>query len=114
MSNPPKSKGTGGEREVVNMFAAGGIVARRTAPGLNYDLYVSGARLDEPFEVLATRPDRGEWLATIRLADLVELLRVYNGLDDDTYPVKVEVKRYARFSLHTIFTKKFGRKRGTS
>ena len=103
----PKSKGTVGENEVLAILAEARLVGKRTSPGVNYDIYVPG-RADNPFQILATRPDRGEWLATLRLGDVAELIRYYNR--EDNYPVEIEVKRYARFALHTIFEKKFGRK----
>jgi hypothetical protein len=107
-----KQKGTGGENEVVAAFAEANIVARRTSPGVNYDIRVDGLLDDEAFQVLATRPDRGQWLATLPLKDLVELLRFYEHQHAHReYPVEVEVKRYRRFSLHSIYEAKFGKKK---
>lgn len=104
VANPPKKKGTGGENEVVAILVSAGLAARRTSPGMNYDVYVPGSNEDDPFEVLATRPDRGRWLATLPMDDLAELVRFYNSVDlAGSHPVHIEVKRYRRFSLHTIF-----------
>lgn len=108
LANPSKKKGTAGEAEVKAILSQVGLTALRTSPGENYDLRIAGRPSNEPFQVLATRPDRGEWLATLRLTDLAELLRYYN--QGDIYGAEIEVKRYARFSLHTIFNKKFGGK----
>jgi hypothetical protein len=108
MANPPRKKGTGGEVEVIKLLAKEGLTFRRMPAGSTYDLTnTSDPRLLEihPLEVLATRPDRGEWLFTLRLKDFAVLLDDYG--DWETH---VEVKRYSRFSLHNIFTKKFGGK----
>ena len=104
MSNPSKKKGTGGEKEVVDAALATGLFARRMPPGANYDLYIE-PRYDvimgtnEPIRALATRPDRGQWLVSIPLDDF---LRMMDGV------AEVEVKRYARFALHSIYEAKFG------
>jgi hypothetical protein len=55
-------------------------------------------------DALVTRPDRGQALVTITLPEFLDLLG-YRG-----YGARVECKRYSRFSLHTIFESKFGRK----
>lgn len=103
MSNPPKKKGTSAETELKARFEAAGFVdAARTSPGLPFDVNVPG-RLPRQVGALATRPDRGRWLVTITLDDFLDLLR-YRG-----YGARVESKRYARFALHSIFEKKFGR-----
>lgn len=100
MANPSKKKGTQGENEVVQIFRAVGFRhVKRTSPGVNYDVDVIG---DHPVQVLATRPDRGRWLATLPLDDLAALMA------SSDIGGQVEVKRYAKFSLHTIYEKKFG------
>lgn len=110
MSNPSKAKGTGGENEVRDILLEAGHAARRTSPGLPYDVFVPGRGTTEPFQVLATRPDRGRWLATVPLEDLAELVRYYNR-GEANYGMQVEVKRYSRFALHTIFESKFGKRK---
>ena len=110
MANPPKKKGTAGETELLKLLPA---YAQRTSAGMNYDIYVPGGTdvTFRPTEVLATRPDRGRWLVTL---DLDAFLRMYYDTtqDYDLRPhLKIEVKRYKRFALHTIFEQKFG---GTS
>lgn len=102
MANPSKQKGTGGETELLRLLDAHGRRVERTAPTLPYDLRVLGSL--PSFDVLATRPDRGSWLMTMRLEDFALLLLASNR------EAHIEVKRYARFALHSIFEKKFGRK----
>lgn len=101
MANPPKKKGTAGETELLRVLSLPGLV--RTPPTTSYDLARPG--LAPPIEVLATRPDHGEWLMTMRMEDFLHLL------GDDECELHIEVKRYARFALHTIWNSKFGRKK---
>lgn len=110
MANPPKKKGTAGETELLRLLAGYGITVQRRAASARHDLFREG--LGAPVEVLATRPDRGEWLLSIRLDDFAELIREA----DDTWapPLHIEVKRFKSFAHHRIFTSKFGRKRGAS
>src|SRR5512132_1468888 len=100
MSNRAKKKGTGFEREVMEALEGVGFKPYRTSPGSPWDIVVPG---QEPFEVLATRPDRGEALVTLPLKDFIELLREYNRHGDD-YGARIECKRFARFAHHTIYT----------
>lgn len=104
MANPPKQKGTGGERELVMAFSAAGFYPKRTSPGLEYDIDVPSAPHmgGRQVDALATRPDRGRWLVTITLPEFLDLLG-YRG-----YGARVESKRYHRFSLHSLFEGKFG------
>ena len=105
MANPPRKKGTAAETELVNLLAEYKLTLTRQPAGSTYDLGRGG--LDPAIEVLATRPDRGEWLMTIRLKDFATLVRAL----DRSGPrrLHVEVKRYARFALHSIWNQKFGR-----
>ena len=107
MSNPSKAKGTGGESELVNLlndyFPRGGW--RRTSPGMAYDIVKPGDT-HEPLEVLATRPDRGRWLMTMRLDQFEALLGAYEF--ERGTPVHIEVKRYRKFAMHAIYEAKFG------
>ena len=104
MANPPKRKGTAGETELKNELEQyiPGLV--RTPPTFPYDLHRVG-RGGLTYRFLATRPDRGRWLVTMDLNTLRELLNQALEDDDD---VQIEVKRYAKFALHTIFESKFG------
>lgn len=108
-----KQKGTGGETELRKLLEDYGLLFVRTPASSDYDL--TNARPDrmelEPLEVLATRPDRGEWLMTMRLEDFAMLLEATaaNPWSPGVIETHIEVKRYARFALHTIWNKKFGR-----
>lgn len=113
MTNPPKQKGTSGETELLRLFHnVGGWVFEGTvrAPasaGVDLILPQESGFPSTPLEVLATRPDRGRWLVTMNVFDFIDLFTAA-----DLYverPLHVEVKRYKRFSLHTIFEGKFGR-----
>jgi hypothetical protein len=111
MANPSKKKGTGGETEVMAKlnFGLADRDFRRTAPTLPYD--VASVGWSPAIDVLATRPDRGEWLVTVRLADFIMLLDAFDRNHEPFFQeVHVEVKRYARFALHSIFEGKFGNK----
>jgi hypothetical protein len=111
MANPSKKKGTAAENEVITGLYDADMTFRRTLPGTPWDVERNsdddGA--DEWLFVLATRPDYGRWLVTMSLADFAWLLR--NLKDDAFYSVspKIEVKRYARFSLHRIWEEKFAK-----
>jgi Holliday junction resolvase len=101
-----KQKGTKGEGELVKVFRDAGFEVRRTSPGVNHDIEATtkGApKWSEAIQALATRPDRGQWLVSIKLTDFVELLAIAQGDCD------MEVKRHKRFAHHTIYEQKFGR-----
>lgn len=104
MANPPKKKGTAAETELLRLLRDYRLSAMRTSPGMEYDIHVTSELEDGSVDALATRPDRGQWLVTIPLREFAELL-AYRG-----YGARIEVKRYRRFALHTIFENKFGRK----
>ena len=109
MANPPKAKGTGAETELKRRLAEYGIEVQRTAASSTYDLDRGAG--DEGLEILATRPDRGEWLVTLRLHDLATLINIADAnplTSAGVLPLHIEVNRYARFALHTIFKNKFG------
>lgn len=120
MANPPKQKGTGGETELKKLMECYWLGLERMPASAAYDLQSipteftpEMSRVQRPTEVLATRPDRGQWLITMTLPEFMELLGdgVDNGAGVKTRvpALHVEVKRYKRFSLHTIFEGKFGR-----
>jgi hypothetical protein len=117
MANPSKKKGTGGETELLRLLEIKGMV--RTPPASPWDLerpellpdldwQPADVTIvpDPPLNALATRPDNGKWLVTVDLDTFRELVRrsFWTG------PIRVEVKRYARFALHGIWAKKFGNK----
>jgi hypothetical protein len=106
MANPSKSKGTGGETELLRLCEKQGLVLYRTPAGASYDLTTRpwpGPETFPPLEALATRPDQGQWLVTVRLSDFVESAWPFSQ------EIHIEVKRHVRFALHTTFEGKFGR-----
>ena len=106
MSNPPRKKGTAGETELVGKLAEEKLIVFRQPAGNVYDLGRGG--LDPAIEVLATRPDRGQWLVTLRLADFAELVKALDR--SGKRKLHIEVKRYAKVAIHTIYEGKFPRK----
>jgi Holliday junction resolvase len=104
VSNPPKAKGTGFEREVMRALEEHGFDARRTSPGWPYDIDVvrTGPLDYGPIQALVTRPDRGEPLVTLPLEQFLDLLHNYQA------SAQLECKRYARFVMHTIYKETFG------
>lgn len=105
MSNPPKQKGTRGETELLGLLESlTGRVFRRTVPTSKWDVETADDRGPTNIvRILATRPDHGKWLLSMPAADW--------ALADPTSPtvsIRVEVKRYRRFALHTIWESKFG------
>lgn len=105
MSNPSKAKGTGGENEAAaELIIIYGRTFARTTAGEAWDLHttddVPGAGVAN---LLMTRPDYGRWLLTGPPDDLRRSFLYGTS-------IRVEVKRYHRFALHTIYEKKFGRK----
>jgi Holliday junction resolvase len=101
MSNPPKAKGTRGETEFVRALQAHGFEAERVKAGEYYDVRVKGHL--PSIKALATRPDKGSWLVTMRLSEFVHYLRLLEGK-----AAEIEVKRWGKFAHHTVFEKKFG------
>ena len=99
MANPPRAKGTGGEREVLRSLARSGVTVYRSPASATVDLYREAG--PDIIHALATRPDGGRWLVTLPLDELANLLT--------NQSLQIEVKRYRRFSLHTLFERKFGR-----
>lgn len=105
MANPPRKKGTGGETELLGILREDAPTLARTAASSVIDLQRLGP---DPINVLATRPDNGQWLMTTNLDDFRRLLSGKVVLE---VGLNIEVKRYKKFSLHTIFEGKFGRKK---
>jgi len=108
MSNPPRQKGTSYETELVNQwnacFGDSNPMVRNPASA-TFDLTKPGYGR-EPLEILATRPDRGQSLVTMRWTDFMSLFGSFTF--ERSTPVHVEAKRYKRFSLHSIFEETFG------
>jgi hypothetical protein len=108
MANPSKAKGTGAETELRLELLGRGIVVVRNPAGDPIDLDRPGP---EAFDILATRPDRGEWLLSMGLDDFARLMKTYDATGEEvSLPdsgLHIEVKRYARFAHHTIFESKF-------
>lgn len=104
MANAPKKKGTAGETELRKILFRNGIDVHRTSAGRVYDLERTGLDGETPVQALATRPDKGQWLVTMSLDDFMWM---FNFLSP-TIPLHIEVKRYVRFALHSIWNKKFG------
>lgn len=108
MANPSKQKGTGGETELVKLLDQFGIFTARTSPSTKWDLVRLGPNNKDAMPALATRPDRGEWLVTLSLHDYAALVRFADIQTGKDTPLRIEVKRYKRFSLHSIWQEKFG------
>lgn len=112
MSNPPRQKGTAGESELVHIlnpaFERRGVQFKRTPASSRWDLEKQPhleTVLDVPLNFLAIRPDRGEWLFTMDLTTFIKLLDGYKDLKE--HPIHIEVKRYARSFLHSLWSTKF-------
>ena len=106
MANPPRKKGTGGETELLGLLRDIAPTLARTPASSVIDLQRLGP---EPINVLATRPDNGQWLMTVALEDF---RRMVTGKVPLEVGLNVEVKRYRKFSLHSIWNAKFGGKSG--
>jgi hypothetical protein len=98
-----RQKGTGGEREVLKLVQGVRPNARRTPPGSQFDIESQGTGILSPIKVLATRPDRGRWLAVIDLEQFLEVLEL-----DTLRPLLVECKRRKTYSHHTMFETETG------
>ena len=102
-----KDKGTGGERELQRLLESmmPHRIWRRTAPTSSWDIETADSfpgQTGHIIRVLATRPDRGEWLLSTPLA-------AFALGDVNVDPIWVEVKRHKAFAHHSIFNEKFGR-----
>jgi hypothetical protein len=100
VANPPRAKGTGGEREVLRRFRDAGVPVFRSPASATVDLYREAD--GDPLHLLATRPDGGGWLVSLPLDELITLV--------GERPLQIEVKRYRRFKHHTLYESKFGRR----
>lgn len=108
MANPPKQKGTGGETELRQRLEEMGVIVHRTSAGSTYDL--DRGNKPDGHKVLATRPDRGRWLVTITAEDWASLVNTADQFYDIAdLPIHIEVKRYKRFALHSLYEEKFSR-----
>ena len=105
MSNPSKQKGTGGETELLRLLDIPGLV--RTPPATKFDLAlpaIASGSPKRPLQLLATRPDRGQWLLTMTVEDFKRLCRL-----PWIHGMQIEVKRFKKFAHHSIFESKFGK-----
>jgi len=105
MTNKPKAKGTAGETELLRLLDIHGLV--RTPASSPVDLARPG--WDPAIEVLATRPDHGQWLFMV---DVPTFRWLVDSLDAHGFEHKlnIEVKRYKKFAHHTLYEGKFGSK----
>lgn len=90
-----RQKGTGGERELARKLEASGFTVIRREFGARTDLRIPGVVGD--LFVLATRPDRGDWLFTVDYDTFVDLAAPYPASFD------LEVKRWKQFAHHSLF-----------
>jgi len=101
MTNKPRQKGTAGETELLRALQDEpqfkGIV--RAPAGSRTDLHRPGGPFAIKLKALATRPDRGQWLITVDLADFLVMTQMTN----ETW--EIEVKRRKTFAIHTMFEK---------
>ncbi len=102
MANPPRKKGTGYETEIVREAEGFGLTAERQPSGARYDIGIRGGT-GRTIDGLATRPDHGQSLVTIKLSDFLHLLASHGD------GAHIECKRYKSFAHHTIFESKFGK-----
>lgn len=106
MSNPSKAKGTAGETAVLRLLDIAGLVRTPASSLYDLDLPTVAESAQTVIQALATRPDRGEWLITISIEDFKRLV-LWSW---EPLGLNIEVKRYARFSLHSIWNRTFRRK----
>ena len=100
MANPPKQKGTRFESDLVSRAHDFGLDAYRMPASSRYDIQVRG-NTGRNLDALITRPDYGQALVTIRLADFFHLLAEHGD------GAHIEAKRYKAFRHHSIFEDKF-------
>lgn len=105
MSNPPRQKGTQGETELLRLLNEKGFKFVRRPAGARTDLrHEATTKWDGApiLTLLATRPDRGNWLFTI---DLETFCAVFAPEVDN---IEIEVKRRKKFAHHSLFEKELG------
>lgn len=101
-SSRSKQKGTAGEKEVRDVLTElTGRKVRRMPASARWDLELPGD--DGTLDVLATRPDFGQWLVSMDIRDFARLLST-----GELPTVHIEVKRHKKFAHHSIFKEKFG------
>ena len=100
-SSRSKIKGTGGEREIkLILERLTGRRFRKTGAGAPWDLEtVDNDYRQGPIRILATRPDRGEWLLSMHAGDWARDLK--------TQEIRVEVNRWAKFWHHSEYEETF-------
>lgn len=105
-----KQKGTGGETELLRLLATRGIFVVRKPASAPYDLDRPGTEENDDLtvKVLATRPNRGQWLFTVDLhtfAILINALDFAANVMGGVAPLQIEVKRWRSFPQHTLWRK---------
>lgn len=101
MTNRSRRKGTDGENDVKQLLEEiTGRPFRRTSAGCRWDLETADGigRDGEPIHILATRPDRGQWLCLMSPHDWFA--------DPSAEEIRVEVKRKKTYSHHSLFNGK--------
>lgn len=103
MPNPPRQKGTAGETELLRLLNEKGFKFVRRPAGARTDLrHESPHPFSPTFKVLATRPDRGQWLLTIDAATFCEVFA------PDLENIEIEVKRRKKFAHHSLYEDELG------
>jgi len=106
MANPPRQKGTGGETELLRLLDIDGLVRNPSSSLID----LSRPGWNPALEVLATRPDHGQWLFTMNRRDFQHLVGIFDEVKDPfVQHLDIEVKRYSRFAMHSIFEQKYSR-----
>ncbi len=101
MANPQRQKGTRFETDLVDRAKDFGLDAYRMPASSRYDIQIRGGT-GRNIDALATRPDYGQALVTVRLADFYHLLSEHGD------GAHLEAKRLAKVAIHSIFSDKFG------
>lgn len=105
MANPPRAKGTSGETELLRLLNEKGFKFVRRPAGARTDLRHSASKQlpgTPLITLLATRPDRGQWLFTINLDDFCYLFA------PDMENIEIEVKRRKKFAHHSLYEQELG------
>lgn len=104
MANPPRAKGTNGETELLRILNERGFKFVRRPAGARTDLkhLATDPGAVILFTLLATRPDRGEWLITMSLDQFFE------AFAPETDTIEIEVKRHKKFAHHTLYENELG------
>lgn len=105
MANPPRAKGTAGETELLRLLNEKGFKFVRRSAGARTDLRHEATwpvKNPPTYTLLATRPDRGNWLITMNLETFFAVFA------PDLENIEIEVKRRKRFSIHQLYEQELG------